>query len=160
MALDIGCCEKRFNYRPSIGIDIVANKNVDIVADAHHLPFKEATFDTVIAGELIEHLINPAQFLSELKYVLKLGGRVILTTPNPWSITYVIREWLGINSLSTLPEHKHLWDAQLLKKFLESCGLIVDFIGYVNGSRNWILKILRRAIKRWSIQIFVIAKKD
>ena len=52
-----------------------------VKAAAENLPFKANFFDLVIATEIIEHLAKPELMLAEIKRVLKLGGRVILTTP-------------------------------------------------------------------------------
>jgi 2-polyprenyl-3-methyl-5-hydroxy-6-metoxy-1,4-benzoquinol methylase len=41
------------------------------------------TFDTIVAGELIEHLERPYDFLRRLPKILAPGGRVVLSTPNP-----------------------------------------------------------------------------
>lgn len=49
---------------------------------AESLPFEDNQFDTVTAGELIEHLENPARFVAEAHRVLKKNGALILTTPN------------------------------------------------------------------------------
>jgi len=58
------------------GMDIILTNYQDNVvqADAHHIPFTDETFDGVFAGEIIEHLENPAQFLREVERVLKRGG--------------------------------------------------------------------------------------
>jgi SAM-dependent methyltransferase len=53
-----------------------------LAAGAHPLPFRDAAFDVVFAGELIEHLSEPRQALAEFARVLKPGGTLILTTPN------------------------------------------------------------------------------
>jgi SAM-dependent methyltransferase len=53
-----------------------------VVADAQPLPFRSGSFDAVFAGELIEHLADPRQGLSEFNRVLHEGGLLILTTPN------------------------------------------------------------------------------
>lgn len=55
--------------------------NFDAEKDA--FPFADATFDVVLACEIIEHLPNdPMHTLIECNRVLKPGGRVVLTTPN------------------------------------------------------------------------------
>jgi methionine biosynthesis protein MetW len=46
------------------------------------LPFESGTFDCVIFGEVIEHLVDPDAALAEIVRVLRVGGRMILTTPN------------------------------------------------------------------------------
>lgn len=45
------------------------------------LPFDDASFDWVFALEVIEHLENPRQFVTEAARLLKPGGRLLLTTP-------------------------------------------------------------------------------
>lgn len=49
------------------------------------IPVKDDSFDVVLAGEFIEHLyINDVdKTLGEIFRVLKVGGRLLLTTPNP-----------------------------------------------------------------------------
>lgn len=50
-------------------------------------------FDTIVAGELIEHLANPGLFLQQARAHLKPKGRLVLTTPHPFSlldITYAL----------------------------------------------------------------------
>ena len=42
-------------------------------------------FDTVVAGELIEHLETPIALLRFAAKVLRTGGSLIVTTPNPFS---------------------------------------------------------------------------
>jgi ubiquinone/menaquinone biosynthesis C-methylase UbiE len=44
------------------------------------LPFEDNSFDVVIAGELIEHMEDPATFCSELARICKVGGSVALST--------------------------------------------------------------------------------
>jgi SAM-dependent methyltransferase len=46
------------------------------------LPFARATFDAVWAGELIEHLRDPAALLEDVRRVLADTGRLILSTPD------------------------------------------------------------------------------
>lgn len=48
----------------------------------------EKHFDTIIAGELIEHLSNPGKFLQSATVHLARGGRILLTTPYPFSLAY------------------------------------------------------------------------
>lgn len=45
-------------------------------------PYEDSFFNSVIAAEIIEHVINPDNFLSEAKRVLKKNGYLVITTPN------------------------------------------------------------------------------
>ena len=57
-----------------------------VQADAQYLPFKNESFDIVLALDLIEHLPSPPDFLNEVNRVLRKGGRLILITPNTGNI--------------------------------------------------------------------------
>jgi SAM-dependent methyltransferase len=46
------------------------------------LPFGDASFDLVIAWDVVEHVQNPALLLAELARVLRPGGRALLTVIN------------------------------------------------------------------------------
>lgn len=46
------------------------------------LPYKDSRFDIIISIEVLEHLENPSHFLTEIKRILKRGGKAIITTPN------------------------------------------------------------------------------
>lgn len=52
------------------------------MAFVSELPYPEGAFDVVYAIEVIEHLRNPYDFISEMFRVLKPGGMAIITTPN------------------------------------------------------------------------------
>ena len=52
--------------------------------DALALPFPDATFDCVIASEVLEHVWADATAISELVRVLKPGGRIAVTVPTRW----------------------------------------------------------------------------
>ena len=54
---------------------------LDHIADVHSLPFSDGSFDYVLAVEVFEHLRNPARAASEIRRVLKLGGKAIVTIP-------------------------------------------------------------------------------
>ena len=50
--------------------------------DGEQLPFKDASVDTVVFSEVIEHLIRPELAVWEISRVLKPGGVLIMTTNN------------------------------------------------------------------------------
>ena len=51
------------------------------LADASKLPFEDNFFDTVILGEILEHLTHPEKVLQEARRLLKEGGKAIITIP-------------------------------------------------------------------------------
>ncbi len=64
------------------------------VCDAQTLAHPDATFDTVISCETIEHLPRPRLALAEFARVLRPGGRLLLTTPNYLGPMGMYRAWL------------------------------------------------------------------
>ena len=40
------------------------------------------TYDLIFANQIVEHLVYPDRLLSQLKRVLRPGGRIVVTTPN------------------------------------------------------------------------------
>ena len=48
-------------------------------ADADHLPFKKGCFDDVFAFTVLQNMPNPNKTLIELKYVIKHGGKAVVT---------------------------------------------------------------------------------
>jgi len=80
--LDVGCDYTDFHKSllqidgEVVGLDVeVTNYREKMVrGDSHLLPFKEESFDSVFAGEVIEHLTNPALFMKEVERVLKRGS--------------------------------------------------------------------------------------
>jgi 2-polyprenyl-3-methyl-5-hydroxy-6-metoxy-1,4-benzoquinol methylase len=93
--LDVGCLgtdsitglhdQIRQWANSTIGIDVneqLAKKVHDVrVADAQKFTL-ESPVDTVVAGDLIEHLPNPGQFIERSEVNLKQGGRLVIATPN------------------------------------------------------------------------------
>lgn len=57
------------------------------------IPKEDNTYDVVMAGEFIEHIYQADvdQTLGEIFRVLKIGGRLMLTTPNPGDIKRKLR---------------------------------------------------------------------
>lgn len=99
--LDIGC---GYGYGSALlagvaarvdGIDFhapaIASARREYPADNlhfhHHdantrLPFEDGVFDLVVSSEVLEHIHHQEGLLNEIKRVTRLGGSVILKTPN------------------------------------------------------------------------------
>lgn len=94
--LDVGCCAGPMHRfleaeRPDCKIygldtritDEYKNDKDIVQGDAQDMKmFHDSRFDTVVAGELIEHLKRPEIFVKEVNRILKSGGKLVLTTNN------------------------------------------------------------------------------
>lgn len=66
------------------------------VADATSLDL-DVTADTVVAGELLEHVGDAAGLVASAWRHLRPGGRLVLSTPNPWLLARQLRD-AAVNS--------------------------------------------------------------
>ena len=137
-----------------------------IIGDAHRLPIKAHTFDTVVAGELVEHLRKPWLFFEECARILRSEGNLILTTPN---LTFYRNLLFGAN---TGGSHVMVMTFDQLDLLLCSAGFeIVEvmFQPYTMEASPGVRKLfrylfwLRRLIhyvlpKRFQEQIILLAK--
>ena len=70
--------------------------NVDV--ERQRLPYEDESFDVVLLCEVLEHFVNdPLHGLNEIWRVLKVGGTLILTTPNVACIEHIARLLAGHN---------------------------------------------------------------
>jgi SAM-dependent methyltransferase len=70
------------DFRPDIiSTDILSFPGIDVVADAHRLPFPNESFSGVVMLDVLHHLERPIEFLKEASRVLKPGGRLAMIEP-------------------------------------------------------------------------------
>ena len=62
-------------------------------------------FDTIVSGELIEHLSNPGLFLLQCKKHIKPDGRIVLSTPYVFSLFSFIYAFLKFPDTCENKEH-------------------------------------------------------
>ena len=53
----------------------------DVKMDIHNMPFDDNSFDFIMCNHVLEHVENDIKALSEIKRVLKKGGRAIVQVP-------------------------------------------------------------------------------
>lgn len=92
------------------------------------LPYQDAFFDTVYLGELIEHVSNPGQVLSEIHRVLKDDGVFILDTPNAYSLRKLLKYVLQREENLGNVTHIILFTPGSLKSLLENNGFTTKIL--------------------------------
>lgn len=105
--LDLGCGPRDqakpmeyLGYR-YLGVDY-SGPAADLLADAHALPFKPASFDVVFSYAVLEHLHNPFVAISEIVRVLKPGGVYVGTVSQgePFHDSYFHHTAWGVLSVA------------------------------------------------------------
>jgi SAM-dependent methyltransferase len=93
--LDFGCGSRPYeslftNASRYVGVDVEASghnhrrSKVDVYYDGRRLPFADASFDGVVAFEVLEHVFNLDETLDEMRRVLRPGGKILITAPFAW----------------------------------------------------------------------------
>lgn len=81
LVLDIGPASGRRLGANVANFDIDTYTNVDIVGDAHRMPFADGTINGVVIQAVLEHVENPSGILEEIHRVLRPGGFVYVEIP-------------------------------------------------------------------------------
>ena len=112
-----------------VGYDIAkpissAGYNEEIEGDVREIKYKLRgyQFDTIIAGELIEHLENPYEFLRDIHPLLVGPKRLILSTPNPFSFPVFICELFQIKKFFYTKEHLYYFLPRWVERLLDFSG--------------------------------------
>lgn len=99
--LDLGCKEGSFGIECCPDAQIVrldrlfTTTGADFVqADAARLPFRNGTFDAVIANHCLEHMDDADGVLREIGRVARRGGALYIAVPDGSSLTDRIYRWI------------------------------------------------------------------
>lgn len=104
--LDVGCGDQP--YRPLLlqppfqihellGLDRAGDrcqqKPPDLVWMDGKIPLPDASIDSALCTEVLEHCPNPAELLAEVHRVLRPGSSLVLTLPFLWPLHEVPHDW-------------------------------------------------------------------
>lgn len=97
-------------------------------------------FDTIVAGELLEHLSNVGAMLDRCHDHLHGDGVLVLTTPNPWAFHRFAQALFG--DVSCNEEHTCWFDERTLRQVLARHGFAIERIEYVPPAETGVTKCL------------------
>ncbi|WP_226482530.1 class I SAM-dependent methyltransferase [Natrinema amylolyticum] len=124
----------------ALGIDVLedelaalAEAGYDVTTgDAQDLALEE-TFDVIVVGELIEHLVDFDGLLASVDEHLADGGKLVVTTPNAMAVHWTALRLLDQEFVNT--GHTCWFDATTLTQLLERYGFEPIEIAYVGDCR-------------------------
>ena len=85
-------------------------------------------FDTIILGELIEHVENPYSLLRNLHHLLKGNRQVIISTPNPLGFPVCFCELFNIKRYFYDNEHKYYFLPRWAERLIQQSGYEIERI--------------------------------
>lgn len=152
--LDVGCATKPYEplFRSDIyhGLEIETTvhsdeSRADFYYDGNVFPFQEGEYDSVVTNQVLEHVFNPDQFLSEINRVLKPGGSLLLTVPFVWDeheqpydyarySTFGLKSLLEKHGFEILRQHKTVPDLQALFQLLNG------YLYKISATKGFIIK--------------------
>jgi 2-polyprenyl-3-methyl-5-hydroxy-6-metoxy-1,4-benzoquinol methylase len=168
--LDVGCGEGRFAAELAragvavVGVDVAreplrragaryAGLDLRSIPLAGTWPLEDASFDAVWAGEVIEHVADTAGWLSEVRRVLRPGGRLLLSTPDHGQLTrfhLAISRGAFESHFDPFSDHLRFYTRPLLTRLLEEFrfeSVRVSAVAGMPGARRLLLARALRA--RW-----------
>lgn len=104
-------------------------------AELHRLPCDDEMFDLVMAAEIIEHLpTDPVQLLVESNRVLRLGGQLIVTTPNVVSARSIAQATRGRHPFNhpvfdrdvSMDRHHIEYTPDMLDELVRAAGFVIE----------------------------------
>ena len=95
-----------------------------MVSDSNPLPIADERVTKVICMEVMEHVPDPQQFISELVRVGKPGAQYLLTVPDPASEN--LQKDLAPPCYWEAPNHLRIFSHEEFETLVDSAGLIIE----------------------------------
>jgi len=151
--LDVGCGQKPyeelFKCEQYIGLEYDSPQNrqikkADFFYEGKMFPFEDKEFDSAVMNEVLEHVFNPDEFITELNRVLKDNANLLLTVPFVWDeheqpYDYARYSSFGIKHLL----EKHGFEILEFRKSVSNVGVIFQLIN------DYIYKLIINKGKKW-----------
>jgi SAM-dependent methyltransferase len=111
-----------------------------VVGDILELPYPDASFDVVLASEILEHIPDDRGAMRELLRILAPGGMLVVTVPRwlPERVCWALSREYHSNEGG----HVRIYRADALRAALESLGLVAVHAHHAHAlhSPYWWLK--------------------
>jgi 2-polyprenyl-3-methyl-5-hydroxy-6-metoxy-1,4-benzoquinol methylase len=138
------------NARFCLGVDILERDVEELAAAGYSVRVWDVTdsplhqtFDVIVCGELIEHLGNPGGLFANCRVMLKPGGRLYVSTPNPWFVNYLLKAALSRAPIIENADHVAWFEPCVLTELAGRNGFrLVRYYGIqVTHTNTWKAKM-------------------
>jgi SAM-dependent methyltransferase len=114
-----------------------AKRHVDIFADlTQPLPLSDASFDTILLTDVLEHIPNAERLLAEIARVLRPAGSLLIGVP----FLYALHE---------TPYDFNRFTRYQLERLLKNVGLDLVALAEVGGSPEVLADVMSKTLARW-----------
>jgi SAM-dependent methyltransferase len=129
-----------------LGIDILENDIKALAAKGYAVQVWDVTkeplpltFDVIVCGELIEHISNPGGLFGNCKVMLRPGGCLYISTPNPWYINYLLKTVFSRRPIVENVDHVAWYEPCVLTELASRYGFrLQQFYGIqVTQTNTW-----------------------
>ena len=135
-----------------IAFDVISGSAIDVVGDVLNPPFADASFDTIISTQVLEHVERPWIMVAQIARILRTDGVCVATAPfmlpyhaDPHDFFRYTKE--GLQSLFINEGFDILESGSYGKTF----GVFSEMLHFVwlnpyenKGERKWSTRIMRR----------------
>ena len=104
------------------------------------LQLEADSYDAVLLIQTIEHVDDPPALLTEIRRILRPGGRVVIVTDNTGSLDFRWfrgRWWGGYH----FPRHLHLFNQASMAALAEKVGFEVHELTTIVSPVNWVYSV-------------------
>ena len=137
--LDVGCGPGLFaeGCEDYTGVDVNADSirmlsrkypsRQFLLMDIEHAHFDfDRKFETVVMTAVLEHLSNPRYVLQQIRGLIGLRGRLVITTPTPLGgRCHSLGGRIGLFSQEAVHDHKFIYNRSQLTDVLGGCGFSI-----------------------------------
>jgi ubiquinone/menaquinone biosynthesis C-methylase UbiE len=130
LTLNVGCGKERIG---DVRLDFVAGSAANIIGDAQHLPFRDGVFIEVYERNVLEHMANPGQHLTEIRRVLREGGLLRLITDNAACLKYYLLRTHtgGYSKHGGKDKHYALFTMEHVRNLMQVSGFEVERLEFI-----------------------------
>jgi ubiquinone/menaquinone biosynthesis C-methylase UbiE len=143
LILDVGCGGKPLfvEGHEVIHVDVGHGEHLEVLCDAHFLPFRDKCFSMVFASHMIEHCRNPLAVVTELK---RVANRTVIVKVLNTKCDYASED------------HFYSWNSKTLENFLKQVFKDVKIYPSVRATpyKKPFLRLLSRAKTFFIIGLF------